>query len=188
MGIGSRMSETNNGRGNPIAKYGRAHLVFLVGVFGVFVPICVNLAFFWFMRKTVFYSAPNCSTVSDVFYCYLNQGGAWSDATYLQTITGFYTSVITILIAALAVVAAFGAYTLKASARAQIEQEIPPHISDYFDRDKGKELLAKQAATVVSDQSLRLPFPSEGGLYDAFISLENKVASLELQIQEMQEE
>lgn len=182
------MLKSNNGRANSQTQNGRLRLVFLVGIFGVVVPICVNLAFFWFMRQTAFYSAPNCSTISDVFYCYLNQGGTWSDATYLQTITGFYTSVITILIAALAVVATFGAYTLKVSARAQIEQEIPSHISDYFDRDKGKDLLAKQATTVVSDQSQRLPFPAEGGLYDAFIALENKVASLELQIQQMQEE
>lgn len=154
---------------------------------GTFAAVLVNLLLYFLLRETQFFSGENCRSTERIFYCYTSPNSTWTDSTYLQTVSGFYTAIITLLIAVLAVVAALGAYTVRVGSKFQIEQELPTRVEDYFDRDTGKKVLQNASRLEISEQMRSPPFPSDGEFLSAFLSLERKVEKLELQLQEMQE-
>lgn len=164
-----------------------------LSVSGGFVAAIVTLiAAFFFMGKIGFISAIDCGDYLKVYLCFVDNGSAWGDSAYLQMITNFYTTIITVLIAALALVAALGAYTLRASSRFQIEQDLPGAVSDFFERERSRELLSKVVVPSVEEKlasSLSsISMPTEGELAGAFSALQNRVDQLTVQVERLIEE
>lgn len=178
--------DQNGNRHNGAYKRRQAVLISLVTT--IVTMGFVTMVYYFFIKSTVLFNHENCRSVEGIFYCYISQASAWDESTYLQTITGFYNTVITLLISTLAIVAAFGAYTIKASIRSQIEQEFPGHVADYFEREKGFEQLNKASRAALNASIDSLPMPQEGGLRNYIASLESKLEKMELQLQAMQEE
>lgn len=64
-------------------------------------------------------------------YCFY--GEDWDEETYLSAISGFYTALITVLIAVQALVSVLAFVVVKASNKSAIEDQIESELPKYFD-------------------------------------------------------
>ncbi|WP_444451433.1 hypothetical protein ACTTAI_10630 [Rhodobacter capsulatus] len=158
---GDRMAACRN------TNYWAWNTIFLSSVFGAVTAFFVVYCFYVSMVHPIFGHNENCTLANGGYHCIFLRDKGWSDADYLQTLTGFYGSVITILVAILAIVAAIGAYTIRSSAKFQIEQEVPQGVSDFFDRERGVNLISARVSSELEKRlnaELRtLDLPSGGG-------------------------
>ena len=168
-------------------RYAAWKIVFISSICGIVVSVGIIFVFFAYLRDTEFFNSTGCEVLSNFSVCYISKVGAWNDSSYLQTITGFYNSIITILIAAIAVVATLGAYTMRAGNKFQIEQDLPDGVSEFFEKERGKDLVEKVAYKEISEQLKSVGIPEQGQLRDLLTGLEKRIDELELQLQEMQE-
>lgn len=135
--------------------------------------------FYSYMVDSAFYDGESCLSLSNAQVCYFAKNSVWSDSSYLQTITGFYTSIITVLIGIIAIVATVGAYTIKASIRAQAEQEMPLYVASHFDHVSGQNQVRSVVEDKMSAKINSLPIPENGPLSEWIASIERRLESIE---------
>ena len=68
---------------------------------------------------------------------------SWNDETYLSVITGFYTALITILIALMGVVAAFAIFMIKGASLEKIEETTEKEVKVYFEKASTLDVINK---------------------------------------------
>lgn len=139
-----------------------------------------------------FLNGRDCDVYGKVYACFISADQNWGDASYLQLLTGFYGTIITVLIAVLTIVAALGAYTLRVSSRNQIEQELPVHVSDFFEMDRGVKKIKALADDAV-DRALNarlqnLERPQTGALAEDLQYIEQQLDALTIQIEKLSEQ
>jgi len=104
-------------------------VLLVIGVIGMvwWDPIFVNL-----MQS----SEHMCEAHMEGYYCFFSQN--WDDGTYLSSITGFYTNLITVLLALMAIMSALSFVVIRSSAKGHIEDYVDnvieqPHMKHMFD-------------------------------------------------------
>ncbi|MCL4069322.1 hypothetical protein M3484_22445 [Pseudomonas sp. GX19020] len=187
---GSGMSKISTATGFLLTK-----IVFFCVVVSLISSFAVAYGFYAFMSESVFYSNESCYEAKKFQFCYFGEAKVWSDSSYLQTITGFYSSVITVLIGIIAIVATVGAYTIKSSLKAQAEQELPTLIDGYFRQVDGHKKIIDAASAQVDivTQDVRallnnLPIPERGEFISMVNAIERRLEALEVRILEEEEQ
>ncbi|GAA0616284.1 hypothetical protein [Paenochrobactrum glaciei] len=157
------------------------------------ISFLVVYIFYHFMVGTNFINSENCFSNGGYQLCYYGENGVWSDAAYLQTISSFYTSLITVLIAIIALVGVVATLSLRASVRAHADQEIPTFVKAHFETIEAHNSLSDLIEGYIRNslannlRGVPIVLPENGELAEAFKALERRLDALEQELMEMRE-
>lgn len=127
---------------NKISTSNIAVSIFLGGI-GTFVALLIAALAAYIFIDISFLSNTGCNKGKDYVYCFFEK--EWDSGTYLSTITSFYSTVITILIALLGVVAGFAIFVIRGSTLERGDEVIEKEVDRYFETDKAKAKISDSA-------------------------------------------
>lgn len=107
------------------------------GAVGTFVALLLVIFAGYTFLDLSFLPASSCSKDDGLVYCFFDEN--WDSGTYLSVVTGFYSTIITILIALLGVVAALAYIVIRGSAFQRAEEAIEKEVDRYFERSSTEE-------------------------------------------------
>lgn len=84
-----------------------------------------------------FLPAASCGGSENYVYCFFSEN--WDSETYLSVVSGFYSTIITILIFLLGAVAALAFIVIRGSALQQAEEAIEKEVDRFFETSKAEE-------------------------------------------------
>ena len=96
------------------------------GAIGAIIALLVSVFAVYLFIDLSFLSSASCGAADDYVYCFFDE--KWDSGTYLSTITGFYSTIITLLIALLGVVAGLAFIVIRSSALQQAEESIEKEV------------------------------------------------------------
>ncbi|APX17127.1 hypothetical protein BWR17_15665 [Phaeobacter inhibens] len=108
-------------------------------------------------------------------YCFYSE--EWNEETFLAAVSGFYSTLITVLIAAQAIITWFAFVVLRGSHKTAIEEEVENELPRYFDRRTGAQALTEVVAQLTKRE---LKAAVEKASYEN----KNKLAELERRVSE----
>lgn len=89
-------------------------------------------------------------------YTFCFYGSEWDEGTYLSSITSFYSTLITVLIAAQSLVSALAFVVIKASNKRIVEEEVESELPKYFNTvaavNQVREFVNDSTKSALSDQ------------------------------------
>ena len=118
------------------------------GALGAFMALLFSAFAGYLFIDLSFLSSASCGAGDDHVYCFFDE--KWDSGTYLSTITGFYSTIITLLFALLGVVAGLAFIVIRGSALQQAEESIEREVDRYFETNKAEEKIRKGLETVGS--------------------------------------
>jgi len=101
---------------------------------GAFVALLIAACFAYISFDFLFLTGAFCQTKGSLSVCFFDDK-AWDAENYLSVITGFYSTIITVLIALLGGVAAFAFFAVRGSALQRAEEDIEKEIGQYFESE-----------------------------------------------------
>ena len=164
----------------------RASVVLTCIFISSLVSFAIILVFYLFATDSIFYDGNSCFQRFSLQVCYYGREGVWTDSSYLQTITGFYDVVITVLVTIIAIVAGFGAYTIRSNIKSHAEQELPMVVTNYFSHIDGNEKMKALIDERVSLQTSKMPIPEQGEFLGMVTGIERRLEDLEALVQGQQ--
>lgn len=111
------------------------------GVVGASIVMFLVIFAAYFMLDLSFVSNASCGSTGEAAYCFFDD--KWDSDTYLSIITEFYSTVITVLIFLVGVMAAFAYVVIRGSAMQQAEEEIEREVDRYFETGKAQERILR---------------------------------------------
>lgn len=150
----------------------------LFGAIGSLLALFAAVAIsFWFIDFSILNTA-SCGEIDQLVYCFFDE--KWDSETYLSAITDFYSTIITIIIGLLGVVAAFSYLTIRSSTLQKTEEATEQEVRRYFETIKAEEQLyrASQRAkdSQVNEINVRLE-EIEVALYEAGILIDGELGA-----------
>ena len=140
------MSNTNtNGNG-----YGFWHLIFCSVIVSILL-IAFGLLITSHVVDIKFLKDTSCSKVNLLTYCFYDT--KWDSGTYLSTITSFYTTLITFLIAIQALVSWLAYAVIKNSHKNHIEESIEGELPRYFSTLNARKLINLELIEAVKQET-----------------------------------
>lgn len=112
-------------------KYCTIGTVIIVTLITMLLSILIGLLLANYIIDINFIETGACEKSAFFEYCITDS--SWNSDTYLDTITGFYGTIITLLITILGLFAFFSYIQIKASALSKIEEDITIEVERYFD-------------------------------------------------------
>lgn len=108
-------------------------------------------------------------------YTFCFYGSDWDEGTYLSSITNFYSSLVTVLIAVQGLVSALAFIVIKASNKRIIEEEVESELPKYFGTVAAVDQMKSFVGGVV-----------RSSIVDETKELNNRILGLESEIEELQ--
>lgn len=156
---------------------------------GLISSLFVIFVFYLFISDTNFMKGESCVAGAYYQFCYYGEGGVWDDASYLQTITSFYTAIITVLIAVIAMVGLVATLSIRAGVKAHAEQEMPSIVKAHFDRqdtsDDMRAIVYSVIKASLENGSLSMSVPKDGELGEAIRAIEIRLETVEHDMEEV---
>lgn len=113
----------------------------LSGAVGAIVIIFLAIFIGYKTLDISFLKTASCSEGNGIIYCFFDK--KWDSETYLSVITSFYSTIITILIALLGVVAGLAYIVIRGSTLQRAEEAIEKEVDRYFETSKAEEKIHK---------------------------------------------
>lgn len=118
----------------------------LAGIVGGAITILCALLIIYIFIDIDFIKNAQCSSVGRYNYCFFDS--AWDSAEYLSTITSFYSSIITLLIGLLAVIATLAFLVIRASAKHHVQETLESEVQRYFETRAASQLIESQIESI----------------------------------------
>lgn len=158
-----------------------AHLLCVVVLSSLVASFCTLAAFFFFQKtpSAVFFNGSNCVVIGDRSVCFFSK--SMSDTDTMTVMTSFYSNIIVVIIAMLTLAATFAAITIRASAKAHVETELPGLTVKFFEGEGGKVVLSSIKSDDIGEIRKKLD-----ELYASAVSNEKYIYAIIDKIDEMQ--
>ncbi len=147
------------------------------GVITASVVLFVSFYLFNFFVDIKFISSSACLREQKIFFvegmtvCLLSDN--WNDSTYLSAVTGFYSTVISLLIGILALTTWLSFAILRSSHKREIEQQVVEEVPHYLGGEAGSQIL-QAAISKSGDKAIEALFDKK------FDELHTQIRSLSI--------
>lgn len=154
----NRMTEPTSNAGKPSKPVGIfwgyllvavSTAVFLVGILVVFATHIVD---FSFLSDAACREVPQTRFYDSFTYCFYGTG--WDEETYLAAVSGFYSTLIAVLVAVQALVSWLAFTVIRSSNKQAISEEVEKEIP-YFFRTKDADPIVRDALQEISYEAAR---------------------------------
>lgn len=116
------------------------------GAVGAFAVLLLAVFSGYWVLDLSFLSTASCGRDDDYVYCFFDD--VWDSATYLSVVTSFYSTVITVLIALMALVAGLAYIAIRNSYFQRGEETIEKEVVRFFKTDDGEMKIRKGLKTI----------------------------------------
>lgn len=128
------------------------------GAVGAFAVLVLAVFSGYWVLDLSFLPAASCGKGDDYVYCFFDD--VWDSATYLSIVTSFYSTVITVLIALMALVAGLSYIAIRSSYFQRGEETIEKEVVRFFKTDEGKMKIREGLGTIeeIDKENIELRF------------------------------
>lgn len=116
------------------------------GAVGSFMAMLLTAFAVYIFIDLSFLSNASCADDQGFIYCFFDD--QWDSETYLSALTGFYSTIITVLIGLMGVIAAFAFFAIRGSTLQQGEEVIEKEVDRYFKSEQSDVKLQKSIEAV----------------------------------------
>lgn len=118
----------------------------LAGGAGALAALVFFCFFVYLFIDVSFISDAQCGDLGSTRYCFFDKD--WDSSTYLSTITSFYSTLITVIVGFLAVVAAFAFLVIRSSARHHAQDAMEMEVQRFFQTASSVERISEEVRSV----------------------------------------
>ncbi|WP_353297602.1 hypothetical protein [Sulfitobacter pacificus] len=151
-------------------------------VTAVVLLVCLALAITHVVDVS-FLSDAACREVSGPYifssFTYCFYGSEWDESTYLSAVSGFYSTIIAVLVAVQALVSGLAFVFVRSTNRRAIEDEVEEQLPSYFETIKAAEMVEKVVGKVSSSAVDRAVDQKTVELQDELSALEQNFYGLQ---------
>lgn len=131
------------------------HRDFVVALLAALLAILIVAFIFWILWVFVFdvnnllLDDGSCVEKNGGISCFIKTDKTWDANEYLGIVSGFYSTIITLLIAILAIFSFVGLFVIRNSYRSMIEDAVERELPNYFEKKTNEEKLKDAVYDVV---------------------------------------
>jgi hypothetical protein len=130
---------------------------FLAGMVGCLLTLIATALILYLFFDTTLIDAKSaiekgqCLKADKIGICFYDEN--WDSETYLAVISGFYTTIITLLIALLSIVGVFAFVVIRANAIGHADEQIKMEVERFVETGQMKEIFHEKFSTTVEDMT-----------------------------------
>lgn len=144
-----------------------------IAIIGLSAILLIHVIDIRFVSEAACHHVDTSNILGKYTYCFYGQD--WDEEAYLSAISGFYSTLIAVLIAVQALISILAFVVVRASNRSAIEEEIEKELPRYFDTVKSVDRV-KSFVEVASKASVA----------DQYAQMEKTIRGLQGELEEVQ--